>query len=284
MPLSFSVNHLKTWQHCTRKFELALVRKLQWPSDPKNFRLGKGVHQLLDFQAKELPLDQIIAAADLDIVLLWKGLDQSKWGRQPVIASEWGFSLCVPPPPAENSLSATTTATDVWIYGRIDRIIEDPDMPGQWAIIDWKTGTRIPEALQEDWQTRIYLYAVTLAQGDLGLSRGAEPLSPEKLSMVYVHVVNGQVEVARVPYSQAMHEETHQRLHQTFEAIETAKRTQQFPLPAQCPDKHCPYRTVCGIQSQATSVDTVEQTPPSGTSTSVWDNLPLLEPDEALLF
>jgi CRISPR/Cas system-associated exonuclease Cas4 (RecB family) len=223
MPESYSVNQLKTWSKCNKKYELDSVRRLQWPSNPKNFRLGKGVHQLLDYESRSLPLKPILDCSDTDIVLVWEHLHDSRWAQLPILASEWGFSLEV---------------GGSWIYGRIDRIVKDGDII---KILDWKTGTGIPIAPKEDWQ-RVYLYAVFEAQPDLGLS-----IQPEQLNFTYVQVKGQAIQEVEIPYTQAMHQETAQRLISTIRTIEN---TEVYTLPPACPDRYCPYRKICGIEAK----------------------------------
>lgn len=221
MPESYSVNQLKTWCKCRKKYELDYVRKLQWPANPKNFRLGKGVHQLLDYTARNLPVEPIVKDADSDIVEVWQFLQRSHWARLPVLASEWGFSLEV---------------DGNWIYGRIDRIVQDGETI---RILDWKTGTSAPREPETDWQTLIYLYVAYEARRDLGVD-----VTPEQLQFTYVQVKNGALSTVDVPYSVAMHEATRQRLAETLQAIQMAT---VYTLPVQCPDRFCPYYNICGI-------------------------------------
>jgi CRISPR/Cas system-associated exonuclease Cas4 (RecB family) len=223
MPDSYAVNQLKTWSKCQKKYEFDYVRKLNWPSNPKNFRLGKGVHQLLDYESRNLPIEPILQDTDEDIHQVWSILHRCRWATLPIIVSEWGFSLEV---------------DGKWIYGRIDRIVRDGDTI---HILDWKTGTGIPKFPEEDWQTLIYLYAVYTAQRDLGIS-----IRSDQLVFTYVQVRKGQVVERQIPYSDAMHQHTAQKLAETFRAIES---TGSFRLPGPtCPDSFCPYRKICGIE------------------------------------
>ncbi len=223
MPESYSVNQLKTWNKCQKKYEFDYVRKLLWPANPKNFRLGKGVHQLLDYASRKLPLAPILTSADADIVSVWQILNDSKWAKLPIIASEWGFSLEI---------------QKSWLYGRIDRIAQEDD---RIHILDWKTGTGIPYPAQEDWQTLIYLYAVFEAQKELGIS-----IKADQLTFTYVQVNHNALKTVQVPYSTALHEQIQDRLTQTLDIIQA---TSSFQLPPQCPDRFCPYRKICGIES-----------------------------------
>lgn len=224
MPESYSVNQLKSWTKCQKRYEYEYKRKLRWPSNPKNFRLGKGVHQLLDYASRDLDLTPIVGATDEDIVAFFNILKDSRWSHLVTIASEWGFSLAV---------------EGHWLYGRIDRIVQDGD---KVVILDWKTGTGIPLNPAEDWQTVIYLYAVFEAREDLGLD-----VQPEQLAFSYVQVKNGALSEVTVPYSEAMHTATGHRLRQTLAAIQSASA---YHLPPKCPDAYCPYGHICGIDFQ----------------------------------
>ncbi len=230
MPESFSVNQLKTWSKCQKKFEFDYVRKLAWPSNPQNFRLGKGVHQLLDYASKGMDLSPILQDADRDIATAWEMLQQSSWAKLPTIASEWGFSLEV---------------QGYWIYGRIDRIVQRDETI---HILDWKTGTGIPRCPEADWQTLIYQYAVYEAQRDLQIS-----IDPAQLVFTYVQLKGGAVQEVHIPFSHPIHEKTRQRLLQTITAITS---DEAYTLPATCPDKFCPYRKICGIESKEKAIDT----------------------------
>lgn len=223
---TFSVNQLKTFSKCQKRYEFDYIKKLAWPSSPSNFRLGKGVHGLLDYQAKGFPLDPILKDLDADILLAWKVLQTSRWAQLPTLQSEWGFSLGLPSEPE-------TT----WFYGRIDRIAQDTN---NLAIIDWKTGTSIPFAPDEDWQTRLYLYAVYEARSELGFPN----LQPEQLQFVYIQAKGETLKEVVIAYSQEKHTETAERLRKSILQIQT---TQTYALPAACPDKFCPYFSICGI-------------------------------------
>lgn len=225
MPESHSVEQLKTWHKCQKKYELQYVRQLQWPSNPKNFRLGKGVHQLLDYAARQLPLTPVLDATDQDILHLYQLLQSSRWAQLPIVASEWGFSI---------------NFNQHWIYGRIDRVVRDGD---QIIILDWKTGTAIPSNPQTDWQTLIYLYAVMSAQRALNLT-----IAAEQLAFVYVQAKGNTITEVRIAYDAAMHQATQDRLLQT---LNTLHATRLFALPAECPDRYCPYRNICGIETES---------------------------------
>lgn len=254
--LTHTVHTLKTWDKCQKRFELDIIQQLHWPSNPQNFKLGQTIHTMLDYQAKNLPLDHLISSLEPDEKIAWDILAKSDWLTAPIVASEWPFSLCV---------------EDHWLYGRIDRIIKveltsgglidtarsektesfltERNLMSRYTIVDWKTGTATPLLPQEDWQTRIYLFAVYTLASELGISISA----PEQLEFAYVQVSQktDQLNVTTIPYNVTMHQETQVLLGKVFQQIESTSTTSQFRLPKQCPDKHCPYNAICGINQLA---------------------------------
>ena len=264
--LTHTVHTLKTWDKCQKRFELDIIQQLHWPSNPQNFKLGQTIHTMLDYQAKNLPIEHLLPSLSADEKQAWDILTKSDWLTAPIIASEWPFSLCV---------------EGHWLYGRIDRIISkqnslsdftphpNPLPQGEreqvlrnersqsaeqieterYLIVDWKTGTATPLLPQEDWQTRIYLFAVFTLASELGLSI----TTPEQLEFAYVQVSQktDQLNVTTIPYNATMHQETQVLLGKVFQQIESTSTTSQFKLPKQCPDKHCPYNAICGINQLA---------------------------------
>jgi hypothetical protein len=223
-----SVNQLKNWGRCQKKYYFDSVEKLRWPSDGSNFVLGQGVHKLLDYQSRGLDCSLLLKDALPSIQKSWQTVIQSDIVHFPIVANEWGFNIPILQSPRHNA----------WLAGRVDRISRQDQ---QILVIDWKTGTGVPFEPASAWQTIVYLYAVYEARLQLGLPAS---LPPEQLSFVYVEVKE-QVREIVLPYSQEQHEETRQRLRQTIEAM---LDTQTFQLPRRCPDRYCPYLNICGIK------------------------------------
>ncbi len=121
------------------------------------------------------------------------------------------------------------------------------------AILDWKTGTAIPKQVETDWQTKVYCYALVEAQRDLGLS-----ITPQDVVMVYVQANPDKMHHVVVEHSDEKHQAIYERLMASFQSIDTAQQQNQYALPSRCPDKHCPYRPICGIEAvEAESLATV---------------------------
>ncbi|MGE0201819.1 MAG: PD-(D/E)XK nuclease family protein [Candidatus Melainabacteria bacterium] len=229
-----SPEQLKTWSRCKAKFNYQHVLQLAWPTDTSNFKLGQEVHKLMDYQAQGLTayLPAMLASADAPVVFCWEGLMADPVASWPVIRSEWAFWI-----PMKHGDSH-------WLLGgRIDRISRDP-ASNQVVIIDWKTGTATPRLPEQDWQTRVYCYAVYEARAELGLP----DITPEDIAFLYVEINPRQPErgirQVRVPYSRTRHEANRLSILAQLDAMD---RETEYPLPETCPDRHCPYRPVCGI-------------------------------------
>lgn len=238
----YAAHALKSWSRCKKQFYYQTICRLYWPSDPSGFRLGRDVHKLLDYQAREMALDctPLVENADADVQKAWQLLTGHPSTQWPVIASEWAFNVPV---------FSTEGTVVCWLNGRMDRIAQMPEeieqereeKTGRVVIIDWKTGTAAPKLPQEDWQTRLYLYALVEARMQLGLT----DLTPEQVSFLYVEVKD-TVRTLAVSYSQYDHQATKALLLATHQAISAET---EYPLPDTCPDRFCPYRAICGIAS-----------------------------------
>ncbi len=228
-PRLFSVNQLKTWSRCRKKYFLDYVNQLHWPTDHQNFQLGQDVHKLLDYHARGLNCEAIIGNATSEVQSAWRLLMADPMVKLPILGSEWGFQVPLTLDGSSNN----------WLVGRVDRIAQSDD---RVLVIDWKTGTAVPKNPENDWQTRVYLYAVYEARQDLGLN---ERMTPEQFQFIYVEVKD-QIRSIPVFYTSLKHEETRQVLRQTVGQIifETA-----YSLPETCPDRYCPYENICGINA-----------------------------------
>ncbi len=236
-------DQLKTWSRCKKKFYYQSVKKLNWPSDQRNFQLGKDVHKLMDYTSRGLDCNLLLQSATPAVQSCWKQLCEHPISQLPVIASEWAFLVPV---------------GDQWLTGRVDRIAQNGD---GLLIIDWKTGTGTPKLPESDWQTLIYLYAVLEARSELAVPN----LTAEQLQFVYVEVKPQQatsgIREVRVAYSSEKHQQTQRLIEQTLHdmAVES-----EFNLPKTCPVRYCPYGAICGIHDPA-PIATLSTEPAQGT-------------------
>jgi len=236
-----SADALKSWSRCKRQFVYKYVAKLKWPSDVRHFSLGREVHKLLDYQSRNLSCHKILASADEKVRRSYEKLASHRSTQWEILGSEWEFNI---PLLLKNEHSGREKIE--WLNGRIDRIARDKN--GKVWIIDWKTGMGAPKNPYEDWQTRVYLFALievakSVSAQDLAIS----DLTPENLGFIYV-IVKGDayspVEEVQVHYSSAQHEATRQILISTIEQL---RQEETYQLPDKCPDKYCLYRSLCGM-------------------------------------
>jgi PD-(D/E)XK nuclease superfamily len=231
-----SADALKSWSRCKRQFAYKYVARLQWPSDVRHFSLGREVHKLLDYQSRNLSCEKLLTTADEKVRRSYQKLLQHRSTQWKILGSEWEFNIPL----------TLESGSIEWLNGRIDRIAQDD--AGKVWIIDWKTGMGAPRNPQEDWQTRLYLFALlesaqSISASDLGISG----LTPEQLGFIYV-IVKGDpyssVEEVALQYSAAQHEATRQVVKIV---LETLRKEEVYMLPETCPDKYCLYRTLCGM-------------------------------------
>lgn len=232
-----SSDAFKRWQKCRKRFYYQYVRGLQWPSDQSNFKLGRDVHKLLDYQARGLDCALLLAHAPENVRVSFEKLLAHPLTQLPVVANEWAFHVPVSLP----------TGRTQWLTGRIDRIVRDGQLV---RIIDWKTGTGVPKQPAEDWQTMLYTYAVLETAGspsaqDLGLAG----LQPEQIVFTYVEVKadpQTPVRLVEVPYGAQRHAEVGGLLQSVLAGMAAEE---EYALPQTCPDRFCQYRPICGIDA-----------------------------------
>jgi len=239
-----SSDAFKSWSRCKRQFYYKHVKRLQWPADIQHFRLGRDVHKLLDYQARELDCELLLSNAPRDVRLSWQKLIAHPTVHLPVLANEWAFHVPL----------QTEQGKCEWATGRIDRVARSGN---EIWVIDWKTGTGVPRNPEADWQTRLYLYALVEVAGmpsaaDLGLKIDG-PLRPEQVRFVYVEVKADEytpVREVNIEYNQAKHEATRQVLQAILSQLAVEE---EFALPDNgvCPDRYCSYRSICGIERMA---------------------------------
>jgi hypothetical protein len=235
-PWLLSPNHLKEWDKCRKQFYYKTVLKQRWLTDERNFQLGKAVHALMDIEAKGMETAHLLQAHPPATQEAFRLLRQSGMAQLPALKSEWAFEF-----PCWDAVNLNHFP-HIYVAGRIDRISLDSDTGCVW-VIDWKTGTAVPPDYPNAWQTRLYLLAVWECRQLLGLP----DITPQQLGFCYVSVKPGKrtpVERFDVPCDTAYLEETRERLSQR---VHDALAETRFPLPPSCPDKFCPYGSVCGI-------------------------------------
>jgi hypothetical protein len=241
-PWLVSTSQLKEWDKCKKQFYFKSVIKTNWLAGQKNFELGKAVHKLMDYQARNLPLEPILTEVRQDIQETYLALEGNSLAQATVVANEWSFNV-----PFSLELEGQAPIT-VWLTGRVDRVVKTlvntPAKHSFYWVVDWKTGTAVPPDFKQAWQTRLYLYAIWEARHQLGLP---ETVTIEQLGFVYVEVKPKRKQAVRlyeVLYSHAQHEQTKADLTRVLTGMYLERR---FELPATCPDSYCPFGAICGI-------------------------------------
>ena len=241
-PWLVSTSQLKEWDKCKKQFYYKSVLKTHWLTTQKNFELGKAVHKLMDYQARNLPLEPILTEVRQDIQETYLALEANSLAQAKVVANEWSFNIPFP-------LEITGEPQPIiWLTGRVDRLVETVvntpiKQPFYW-VVDWKTGTAVPADFKQAWQTRLYLYAIWEARHQLGMPAA---MRFEQLGFVYVEVKPKRKQAVRlyeVIYSEVQHRQTKADLTNMLTAMLLEKR---FDLPPTCPDSYCPFGTICGI-------------------------------------
>ena len=239
-PWWVSPNHLKEWDKCPKQFYYKTVLGQRWLSNERNFELGKAVHALMDLEAKGLPYEHVLKTLSPNIQAHFNALQADSIAQAPIVASEYAFYV-----PFQ-----ATIFPHVKLTGRIDRLSM---VDNTLSIIDWKTGTAVPQDYQNAWQTRLYAYALwqilthqpNLLQNLLSSAPAWKP--SQGLAFYYVDVrLNRQphVKAYRVAIDEGYIRETEALVSQRLNAILAET---QFPLPKACPDQYCPFSKVCGI-------------------------------------
>ena len=242
-PWLVSTSQLKSWGNCKKQFYYKNVLKTNWLTTQKNFELGKAVHKLMDYQARNLPLEPILTEVRQDIQETYLALESHALAQATVVANEWSFNI-----PFPIALEAENPPVMCWLTGRVDRLVQTlintpVKQPFYW-VVDWKTGTAVPSDFKQAWQTRLYLYAIWEARHQLGLP---ETLTVEQLGFVYVEVKPKRkqaIKLYEVIYSEVQHQQTKADLTTILTAM---LQEQRFELPATCPDTYCSFGSICGI-------------------------------------
>jgi RecB family exonuclease len=232
-PITLSADALKTWERCPQQFAWKHLDRLQWPADHSNFVLGTRVHKLMDYHARNLDVDALLPHQPPDVVATWRTLLAHPAAQWPVVASEWGFEL-----PVGLLAEQPYSNGPIWVTGRIDRVAWHQN---QLWIIDWKTGTAAPKHAELAWQTGVYALAVAHAWQSLPQGPWQQQ-PPQTLTMAYVSASTTHSHMHTVVLNAQTLAQWQTRLTQACQALTSAT---QYPPATPCPDKWCPFRSIC---------------------------------------
>lgn len=139
---NFSPNMLKTFTECPRKYELKYVKQITMPQKISTFEKGKKIHALANYYLRGDDISKLEKTLDKNELYTWEILKSNEYFQKTCIKSEYYLSCKI---------------NDFWIGGRLDALVQDEN---HFYILDYKTGS-IPKNPEYDWQTAVYLLAIS---------------------------------------------------------------------------------------------------------------------------
>jgi hypothetical protein len=257
-----------TFLICQRRFQLRYLKRLPWPASPADERTetallrGQQFHQLLERHFLGLPIEESLIDPHLR---RWWSLFQSS-------------RLPMPPGRLLPELSLTVPVGRHLLTGRFDLLVVAEENGAPLAhVFDWKTSRpRDAAALQQEWQTRLYL--AMLAEGGGAVWGHNNRPTPDHLALTYWYV--GEPAAPRtIHYSQAQHTQNWAEIQALVAQIEAQLALGHWPLTedwSSC--RECAYQVFCDRQAAG-------QQPAAGDQLAADDELEpsddewLLEPD-----
>ncbi len=257
IPLSQA--HFTLLDTCDRKYQYVFLDALSGPStaeQQETTQWGSQFHLLMQQRALDLPVE-ILAQANTEMATSMTALAQ--------VAPDVFEHLSVVSQSAERSSDQAFSQSEhrrtLAFNGYLLTVVYDLLVysSGAGQVFDWKTHQRPPrrEWLQDDWQTRLYLYVLCETTN----------LEPAQISMTYWFVrlvaslesaAAGQVlekrraegtqpTSYRFGYSQAQHQHTQQDLQRLTDRLTRMRQAGDFPKVAvekgMC--DYCPFNVRC---------------------------------------
>ncbi len=216
MAETFTINMLKTFKECPKKYEYVYIQKLRLPEDSKKTLTGNKLHSLINFYLKKQDISKLLPLLDDKEKVLWDSF--KKLCPDNVIESEYSFNL---------------KFKDIWLTGRIDAIFKDDN---KYLIADWKTSGYIRNDgnEKEQLQTAFYLYSLFNIYKEKGLINNFD-----ELSMKYFVLSSG--EVLEVTLTEALCNGYEQEIDRLLAKIQSEKTF----LKTENDCKYCQYREMC---------------------------------------
>ncbi|MDF5726843.1 MAG: PD-(D/E)XK nuclease family protein [Rhizonema sp. PD38] len=232
--LRLSQGQLNVLERCPRQFQHTYLEQLHSPLDPEHEErqaLGSRFHLLMQQREMGLPIDTFLQA-------------------DPILQSWMSAFACAAPEILTTTLKSdfresehyrTLQVQDYLLTVIYDLLIADNQ---QAQIFDWKTYPKLPNKrkLEQNWQTRLYLYVLAETSNYL----------PESISMIYWFVQSeGKPQSIKFCYNTAQHEQTAKRLNRLLNKLTNWLKSyyqgEQFP---QVPEsnkacEYCQYTTRC---------------------------------------
>ncbi len=249
--LRLSCSAFEAFDRCLRRFELAHLRRLEWPGlstfdlprvrEPA--RLGRAFHRLVgDWLAGGRFDPNDVDETDPALGRLWRQFSS----RPPDLAG--GRRII--------EQEITLTLETAVVVARPDLICSADD--GRLRIFDWKTSTPNPAgAVASSCQAKLYPYLLVEAADSLGLGT----VEPDRVEMFF-HFVTQPEQSVRVEHSVERHKSVETWLgRRVKEILESVDFPQTTDL-AEC--SGCRFHTYChvgGVDLVGQSVE--EETEPS---------------------
>jgi len=208
---SFSPNMLKTFENCPLKYDLKFIRKINLPQNPILFEKGKKIHALANYYHKGQNITKLESTLSENEKQVWEQLKNNKYFSMKCLHSEYQI---------------TAKIDDVWIFGRLDAIMEENE---NYYILDYKTG-KIPQNPEKDFQTMIYLICA-----DKILS------NKKSLSFVYIDLKNNENKI--IEFSQQLKNIYLKTLKTQTQNILATKNFEDKKNIQHC--KYCEYNKLC---------------------------------------
>lgn len=232
---SLTQTHLTLLETCPRKFQNIFIKSFSPPPDPDlqvSAAWGNQFHLLMQQQALALPIT-VMEPVDKEMTACLKQLRQT---APELFDAPAGWQ--------HQSETQRTLAFNGYLLTVIYDLLRLG--PAQAEVVDWKTYQQTPkrEWLENDWQTRLYLFVLAEASG----------LTPDQLSMTYWFVRGKNTETPkpeyqRLSYSLTQHEQTRLELISLTDHLTALiQQGTDFPQVAQTSGKceRCPFAHRCG--------------------------------------
>lgn len=200
--LHLSQAHLQVLETCPRKFQYRFLDGLTLPQPSlvsEKQVLGTQFHQLMQQRALGLEIQPLLA----DNPKLQEWFRHFQEAPPPLLTGFW-----------QSEYQCTLALEEFTLIAVFDLLIQDST---QAQIVDWKTYRRPhrTQRLQQQWQTRLYLFMATEVLGH----------APSQISMMYWFAEKPATERAvaeswlSIAYSEAMHQQTKETLRTLLAAL-----------------------------------------------------------------
>ena len=234
---------------CPRRFQLRSLKHLPWPNVPDDSQSAK---KMIQGQQFHLLMEQYFLGLDIPLTSIGD-----------TAVSNWYHSfknsqLSIPNGRFLPEHRLTVPIDNHLLLGRFDLLVVGEQDGEPFAhIYDWKTGNaRSETALQQDWQTRLYLALLAEGGGALwrndylenGRSGNIRFLQPEHITMTYWYAT--EPDTPRIiRYSQPQHARNWAEIQKIVAQIDVHHQQDEWPKTdelAQC--RQCAYQVYCGRQ------------------------------------